>query len=40
MVDDYTVDKVLDNITGIGIEKLEDNKTWSTQMVNCQKILL
>ena len=40
MVDDYAVDKVLDKITGIGIEKLKDNKTWPTQMLNCQKILL
>ena len=40
MADYYRVDRVLDKITKIDIEKLEDNKAWSTQMVNCQKILL
>ena len=40
MADYYRVDRVLDKITRIDIEKLEDNKAWSTEMVNCQKILL
>ena len=40
MADYYRVDRVLDKITRIDIEKLEDNKASFTQMVNCQKILL
>ena len=41
MVDDYILDKVLDETKEIiDIEKFDDTKIWSKQMINCQMNLL